>query len=39
MSLKDILKQKYDEHIVKYGEEGHTNSLKISRLMQIMIAL
>lgn len=26
MSLKDILKQKYDEHIVKYGEEGHTNS-------------
>ncbi len=26
MSLKDIFKQKYDEHIAKYGEEGHTNS-------------
>lgn len=25
-SLEDILKQKYDEHIAKYGEEGHTNS-------------
>ncbi len=26
MSLEDILKQKYDEHIAKYGEEGHTGS-------------
>lgn len=26
MSLEDILKQKYDEHIRKYGEEGHCNS-------------
>lgn len=26
MSLADILKQKYDEHISKYGEEGHTDS-------------
>lgn len=26
MSLADILKQKYDDHISRYGEEGHTNS-------------
>lgn len=26
MSLAEILKQKYDNHISKYGEEGHTNS-------------
>lgn len=26
ISLEDILKQKYSEHISKYGEEGHTNS-------------
>lgn len=26
MSLEDILKQKYDEHIAKYGKEGHTSS-------------
>lgn len=25
-SLSDILKQKYNDHIRKYGEEGHTNS-------------
>lgn len=25
-SLADIFKQKYDEHISKYGKEGHTNS-------------
>ena len=26
MSLADILKQKYDDHIRQYGEEGHSNS-------------
>lgn len=26
MSLTETLKQKYDNHISKYGEEGHTNS-------------
>ena len=26
MSLEDILKQKYDDHIQNHGEEGHTNS-------------
>ncbi|MDE6710529.1 MAG: hypothetical protein K2J76_08565, partial [Oscillospiraceae bacterium] len=26
MSLEEIIKQKYDEHISKYGEEGHSNS-------------
>lgn len=26
MSLENILKQKYNDHIAKYGEEGHTNS-------------
>lgn len=26
MSLADVLKQKYDDHIRKYGEEGHTES-------------
>lgn len=26
LSFTDILKQKYDDHISKYGEEGHTSS-------------